>query len=81
VPSEDRGAGALHLAASFGDVDIVNLLLDAGADMEARDLVGQTPLLLGASASNLKVVEFLLDRGPDVEASQARLDREKMLLE
>lgn len=70
APSEDRGARAIHLAANFGELETLNLLLDVGADIDARDKMGQTPLILAAATENLKVVKVLLDRGADKEARE-----------
>jgi len=39
-----RGETPLHRAAAFGTEPTIRLLLDAGADVEARDANGDTPL-------------------------------------
>ncbi len=39
-----KGETALHRAAAFASDDIVQLLLDAGATVDARDMNGDTPL-------------------------------------
>jgi uncharacterized protein len=39
-----KGETALHRAAAFGDGDMIGLLLEAGADREARDMNGDSPL-------------------------------------
>jgi len=39
-----KGETALHRAAAFASDEIVQLLLDAGATVEARDMNGDTPL-------------------------------------
>ena len=39
-----RGESPLHRAAAFGTADTIDLLLGAGADREARDAHGDTPL-------------------------------------
>lgn len=39
-----KGETPLHRAALFGSVETVRLLLDAGADVEAKDMNGDTPL-------------------------------------
>jgi ankyrin repeat protein len=39
-----KGETPLHRAAAFGTEDTVNLLLDAGAALAARDMNGDTPL-------------------------------------
>ncbi len=39
-----KGETPLHRAAAFGEVETIQLLLDAGARVEARDMNGDTPL-------------------------------------
>jgi uncharacterized protein len=39
-----KGETPLHRAAAFGDADAIQLLLDAGAVIDARDAHGDTPL-------------------------------------
>jgi uncharacterized protein len=39
-----RGETPLHRAAAFGDAEAIQLLLDAGAVIDARDAQGDTPL-------------------------------------
>jgi ankyrin repeat protein len=39
-----RGETPLHRAAAFGDENTIQLLLDAGAQIDARDAIGDTPL-------------------------------------
>jgi ankyrin repeat protein len=43
-----RGESPLHRAAAFGTGDTIDLLLAAGADREARDQSGDTPLGWGS---------------------------------
>ena len=70
-----RGATLLHVAAEFGFLDAACLLLDRGADVNARadidanGLGGQTPLFHGLTnhnARNSKVGQLLIDRGADL---------------
>jgi len=42
--SRTKGETALHRAAAFGSVELIQLLLDAGADKEAKDMNGDSPL-------------------------------------
>ena len=55
----------LHVASFYGHERCARALLDAGADIEAKDDQGHTPLMF---ARNLEVVEFLLSSGAKVHA-------------
>lgn len=43
-----KGETPLHRAAAFGDEESIQLLLDAGAVIDARDMNGETPLSWGS---------------------------------
>jgi len=69
------GATLLHVAAEFGRVDAARLLLDRGADVNARADVnaagvgGQTPIFHAASQYHdygLAVAQLLIERGADL---------------
>ena len=64
--SEELPDTPLHLAAWQGHVDIVRLLLDRGADVNARGDGGRTPLHYAAYWGHLDVVELLIEEGADV---------------
>ena len=55
----------LHLAAYFGQKDIVELLIDKGADINTKNNNGSTPLHLAARFGQKDVVELLLTKGAD----------------
>jgi uncharacterized protein len=59
----------LLYAAREGHLDIVRLLLDAGAGIERADADGVTPLLMAILNGQIPVATYLLDRGADVRAS------------
>ena len=49
--TQPSGATALHLAANSGNVDTINVLMDANADINAKEPEwDQTPLIFAASA-------------------------------
>ncbi|MDE0432761.1 MAG: ankyrin repeat domain-containing protein [Bryobacterales bacterium] len=57
---------ALHIAADRGNVQRIHDLLRRGADLEARDLDGNTPLMLAVSAEEPEAVNRLLEAGADI---------------
>jgi ankyrin repeat protein len=70
-----RGGTLLHVAAEYGFLDAARLLLDRGADVNARATIddagvgGQTPVfhaLTHFKAANPEVAELLLARGADL---------------
>jgi hemoglobin len=55
-------ATALHMAARRGFLEIAQALLDAGADFEARDRKGDTPLRRARNCRKTEVAELLAKR-------------------
>lgn len=68
----DAGNGGftpLHEAVTEGHMAIAAALLRAGANVDARDIQGRTPLALAAHRPSVAVlVKLLLDRGADPRA-------------
>ena len=58
----------LHFAASDGDLETVKRLLQHGADPNAFDDLGWTPLIHAAKRGHLDVVKCLLAAGAKVDA-------------
>ena len=70
-----QGTTLLHVAAEFGDAEAAKLLLDRGADVDARATVdsagigGQTPIFHAVSQNRdwgFAVAQLLLERGADL---------------
>ena len=64
---QEKANAALIRAAWEGEAEVVKLLLDRGANIEARDKYGNTALLLSAGHGQAEVVSLLLDRGANIE--------------
>jgi len=65
------GATLLHRAVTSAPAQMVALLIEAGADMNARDDRGETPLHYAARGSeylSFPVIKLLLAKGADVNA-------------
>lgn len=58
----------LHHAAYAGHVEIIELLLEAGAAVDAPALNGGTPLMRAIQSSRPSCVNVLLKAGADVNA-------------
>ena len=61
------GSTPLHWAARQGRTDIVELLLDAGANKDVKNEYGSTPLNIAADRGFTDIVMMLLDAGADKE--------------
>ena len=73
-----NGTTALMMAASSGSPDAVKILLDRGADINAKESAhGQTALMFAAALNRTAVVKLLASRGAtlDVETSVRKLER------
>lgn len=62
-----EGFTALHYAASYGYIEIVNLLLAGNADVNAKTDAGDTPLDYAASRGYGDIVELLLTNKANVD--------------
>lgn len=68
--SDYIGRTALHLAAEYSTAEVVNLFIQAGADIGSkhRQQHSMTPLSLAASCLNYSAMEVLLQHGAEVNA-------------
>jgi hypothetical protein len=58
----------LILASAYGPVDVVRALVDAGANVNAREARGMTPLMYAAATDHgdIEIAKLLVARGADV---------------
>jgi ankyrin repeat protein len=66
---------ALGAVVNFADVNTVRLLLDRGAQVDAPDPVGHTPLANAAGSDSIPtdVVKLLIERGANVNSKSTHL--------
>ena len=57
------GATALHIAARKGNIEIIKILVNNGADLNIKDNEGWTPLMRAASNNNSEIVSELIAKG------------------
>jgi ankyrin repeat protein len=67
IPDLDSSETPLHWAAQHGLVGIAEGLLENGADIDAQDLFGRTPL--HKAVRDAEMVAFLIAQGADVNVT------------
>lgn len=67
----DEKQSALVAAARYGHLDILDALLDAGADVDAQTAGGVTALMAAAEAGQLAAVEYLIEEGANIHVVDA----------
>lgn len=61
------GDSPLTAAAQNGHIKIVRILIEAGADIDERNISGRSALMAAADAGQLEVVRLLLEKGARVD--------------
>jgi hypothetical protein len=59
---------SLHMAARRGNAEVAAALLDCGADIEARDRLGDTPLRRSVNCNRVGVATLLVTRGANIDS-------------
>lgn len=62
----DDNYTALHAAAGNGQIEVVRLLLDNGANVNWGDFISGTPLIMAADGGHEDIVTILLAKGANV---------------
>jgi beta-glucosidase len=70
----ERGADipTIHMAAFVGSLDKLRNCIKVGADMDAKDKNGRTPLLRAVTGGHIDAVGFLIENGADVNTRDGR---------
>lgn len=66
---DDCGLGLIHWAADSGHERLLEVLLEAGANINQIDVEGQTPLHYAANCGHFNCVKFLLDNGAKTDVA------------
>ena len=65
-PSSDQEFTSLMYASSSGCIDIVELLLDMGADVNTKDINGYTALMFAFNEDRKEIIDLLYKHGTDM---------------
>jgi len=72
IGSEHYNEVVLHNACRRGQIEIIDLLIKAGADLDVRNSLGQTPLMEAARYGELAAVQRLVAAGADLNLRSAQ---------
>ena len=64
---DDRGRTPIHIAASLDNIDILQELINAGADVNVQDYFQQTPVFEAVLAKQINSVHLLVDNRALIE--------------
>ena len=64
---DEHGQNVLHLAASKGDVRIIEALIEAGAEVNSQDYHGQTPICIAIIAGQTEIVKKLIEKNAQLD--------------
>ncbi len=67
-----NGYKAIHMACVTGNPDILKQLVRSGADINAKNSLGETPLFIAWIYENDEIIKLLLDRHCDLTIKNAK---------
>ncbi|CAE7038778.1 unnamed protein product [Symbiodinium natans] len=70
MPTSEEGLSLVHSAVLSNSADMLTLVLQAGAELAPRDLLGRTPLLMALKKGSFELSKCLLEAGA-LEAEEA----------
>lgn len=74
------GAGLIHIASKRNTpehIEIINLLIEKGADVNMKDGDGNTPLHIAVDRGHIDIAKELLKRGADINAQNIHNGRSR----
>jgi ankyrin repeat protein len=71
-PDPATGYTALIAAGEAGNLEVVKLLLEKGADPNRRMVMGFTPLMMATQRGDVEAMRLLLAKGADLESREMR---------
>ncbi|KAI0405817.1 hypothetical protein F4802DRAFT_606591 [Xylaria palmicola] len=78
--ASDRGATPLHASAFYGHAEIVEKLLQEGADLTLVTREGLTPLHLASARGHVQVVKSLLEQEEPIPQFPAKKGRHRYIM-
>ncbi len=78
--ADNIGRTPLHIAAEYGNIDAVKWLIAAGADLNAKDKDGSTPLLCAVSHEKFDVAREICKVPSGIEVTYEDIDKLYRLL-
>ncbi|EDW88799.1 myotrophin [Drosophila yakuba] len=69
VNEEIKGRFPVHYAADFGQLNVLQFLINIGADVDRKDKHGITPILAAIWEGHTSCVELLLKKGASKNGS------------
>ncbi|XP_060576349.1 transient receptor potential cation channel subfamily A member 1-like [Ruditapes philippinarum] len=65
---DNEGTSALHLAVQNYQMEVIDLLIENGAEINMQNNTNYTPLHMAVIGGQINIVNQLLDKGADIEA-------------